>query len=130
MSQPTTVDAETLRTRIREYLERAGHDGDAERIAQRLARAHAQGTKVVGFRRRGREVVLYEAADPDGPSELSLHRVGRSGRLTRSGTIGRNGNLGRWLAAHRYYLEWVRPDLRAASSGRDGDAVTSRPAHR
>lgn len=55
------MSPEELQSLIHDYLEDVDRTTDTDRIAQRLARKHSLGTDVVGFRRRGREVLLHES---------------------------------------------------------------------
>ena len=111
MATPTPTEPETVHRRIREYLDRVGRVGDRERIAQRVAVLDCDDATVVGFRRRGRELVVYVPGGDGLPAELVIYAVGRGGRLDRIGRLWRGRELDRWLSAHRYYLEWIRPGL-------------------
>ena len=99
----TTAEAETLQAAIRAYLDRVEREGDRERIAQRVALEQSRGSLVVGFRRRGREVFLYETVS----GELGVYEVGRDGALVRVGLVWKGERLGEWLTENRYYLDWV-----------------------
>lgn len=105
-----SLHGDALQADLKAYLETIDRAIDDERAAQRLANRHARGSRVVGFRRRGHEVVLWAAGD----RVLTIHEVRRNGELLRIGTIQLNRDLSRWLAEHHYYLEWVRPDLARA----------------
>ncbi|MFC6717763.1 hypothetical protein ACFQGT_08995 [Natrialbaceae archaeon GCM10025810] len=107
-AHPTQFDPETLQTSLRRYLEGVDRAGDPERLAQRLAREHTLGSAVVGFRRTGREVLRYD----DRTGALTIHEIGLDDHLPCLGTCWKGRNLEAWLREHRYYLEWVRPDLR------------------
>ncbi|AHG01129.1 hypothetical protein HALLA_17465 [Halostagnicola larsenii XH-48] len=111
MAQAASCDGETLQNELRRYLEDCNRTGDTERIAQELARKHSVGYQVVGFRRRGNEVFLYEQRSSVSSNELTIHEVTVDGRLPRIGTVWTGRVLEDWLAHHQYYLEWVHPDL-------------------
>ncbi|MDJ1432278.1 hypothetical protein [Halostagnicola sp. A-GB9-2] len=113
MAQTTPCEAETLQNELRRYLTQCDRTGDTERIAQELARKHSVGYRVIGFRRRGNEVLLHEKRTSATGNELTIHEVCVDGRLPKIGTIWTGRDLEDWLAHHRYYLEWVHPDLAA-----------------
>ena len=58
----------------------------------------------LGFRRRGREVLLYES------DTLAIHEIDPSGQLLQVGTIWRQSDLEQWLNRHYHCLEWVNPE--------------------
>lgn len=111
MAQTMTCDAELLQNELRDYLERCNRTGDTERIAQELPRKHSVGYQVVGFRRRGNEVLLCEQRSSLSGNELTIHEVTVDGRLPKIGTLWTGRDLEDWLAHHQFYLEWVHPDL-------------------
>ncbi|WP_247729506.1 hypothetical protein [Halovivax limisalsi] len=107
-----TDEAEALQGTIERYLRRADREGDVERMAQRIALAHGRGSRVVGFRRDGRELFVHEVADEAGPSTLAIVGVDRDGRLDRTATVWRDRDLRRWLEENHHYLEWIAPGWR------------------
>lgn len=112
MAQAQTSDLEALQTDLRDYLEQVDRAGDPERIAQRLARKQSLGSHVVGFRRHGREVLLYEEP-ASGPNGLYIHEISLDGHLPRIGTVWKGRDLDQWLREHCFYLDWVHPDFRS-----------------
>ena len=88
---------------LRAYLDRVDRDGDRDRIAQRVALEQSRGSRVVGFRRRGREVFLYEEES----GELGVFEVGRDGELVRVGLVWTGERLDEWLTENRHYLDLV-----------------------
>ncbi|MFC6716260.1 hypothetical protein ACFQGT_07855 [Natrialbaceae archaeon GCM10025810] len=109
MPRLTPRDAEAVTDAIVEALEKLGRQGDVDRMAHRLAQLHASGSTLVGFRRRGREALLFEQTAPDETGELAIYDVSRAGHVTRIGVLDRRVSLEDWLREHRYYLDWVAP---------------------
>lgn len=112
MARPATCEAEAVQREIRTYLRTIDREVDAERIAQRLAREHGLGRRVVGFRRRGREVLLYD----EGRGSLDIFEVRVSGHLDPAGTVWRGRDLWEWLDRHHHFLEWVPSSAERAPS--------------
>ena len=109
----TTTQAAALQRRIRRYLLETGRDGDVDRMAQRIALEHARGSRVVGFRRDGRELFVREADGANGRCTLAIDEVTRDGRLNRTAVVWRGRDLDRWLAENHHYREWLAPDWRS-----------------
>ena len=107
---PGSCDGERIQRSVLAYLQTTDRPGDDVRTAQRLALAHSRGTRIVGFRRDGREVVVYETGD--GSNALTIYAVGRDGRLERTAVLWRGHDLERWLDEHRHYLDWIAPRWR------------------
>lgn len=106
-----STEAESIQAQVTRYLTDADRNGDADRMAQRIALAHSRGSRVVGFRRAGRELFVYEERS-DGANRLAIDAVARDGRLRRTATVWTGRSLESWLAENHHYLEWIAPRWR------------------
>ena len=106
------AEAEALQAQIRNYLRSVERVGDLDRIAQRIALQHSRGSRVVGFRRSGRELFVHEADRADGGNLLAMYQVERDGKLLQTGTVWKGKELDSWLDEHSFYLEWIAPEWR------------------
>ncbi|RQG89353.1 hypothetical protein [Natrarchaeobius chitinivorans] len=112
MAYAMTSELESLQVELQEYLKKVDRAGDPDRLAQRLTRKHSVGSYVVGFRRRGREVFLYEEGGQDESDVLRIHEIGIDGHLPCVGTVWKGRDLDQWIRHHRPYLEWIHPAFR------------------
>lgn len=110
MDEITSSEAAAFQNQIRDALDDLDRTGDTERMAHRIADKHAISGRVVGFRRRGREVLLYRDGTSDVPNVLAVHAVTRDGRVPRRGIVWKSRELDRWLEKHHHYLNWVNPN--------------------
>lgn len=101
------MSPEELQGIIHDYLEGADRAADTDRIAQRLARKHSCGASVIGFRRRGRKVLLHES------DTLVTYELDRSGQLLHVGTVWKQRDLEQWVYRHQHYLDWVNPEYQS-----------------
>lgn len=108
----STDEAAELQQTVRRYLRGTNRDGDVDRMAQRIALNHAQGSRVVGFRRNGRELLVCEDDGADGRRTLAIDEVARDGRLHRTAIVWRGRDVAEWLAANHHYLEWIASEWR------------------
>lgn len=102
------ADSEDLQARIRTYLDTVDRSGDVDRIAQRIALRHSRGSRVVGFRRDGRELFVFDVDR----HELGIYQVERDGKLSPIGTVWRGNEVEPWLDEHSFYLDWIAPEWR------------------
>lgn len=108
---------------VLQYLRSVDRVGDRSRMAQRVAREHVRGRRVVGGRRGGREFLVVDcSADPP---VGRLLEVSRSGRASVVGSLWHGRSATEWLCEHRHYLEWIAPWFERAVD--DHDDPVSRP---
>lgn len=83
----SSSEAVAFQNQIQDALDDLDRTGDTERMAHWLADKHVSGDRVIGFRRRGREVLLYRDGTSDGSNVLTVHVVTREGRVPRRGIV-------------------------------------------